>query len=322
MSSEYLAQVWYCALPTTEKLLYAYLADSCDHGGGVPELSTAHLAGIISRNTKTTNKALRELETRGLLSRVADPWSVIMMDGARHEGEIDAELERIHGERGPVESPALQKSTEPAKPDKPAPVAPSEPAGDGIADDTEALQALVDQEAPAPSVRRLLDFAGAWGLDDIDDELEAAWSTLEAAEAKFNRTEKHSDDERKWTVEIESLEELLPAILVGARVFKDRAEQGLPNHAANAVEFLNMQLWLAPDYQRETPSEFAQVSEAELNDMVMTMNRKGGPFKTHLRTSGINPHTKELETETLKVYQSRVMAKWNQYQAASDYFTE
>lgn len=320
MAAKHLALVWDSGLNTTGKLLLAYLAECADQDGYFMPRETAQLAEAISRNTKTTLKALRTLEENSVLSRGETAWRIKRYhrrDFSELPNYIPPPDEQLPQGTALPHSAERDVATEPPKP------APNS-AGDEPVKDAPAVEAepppTAEENAEAG---RLLQFCKAWGLSMPSANLAAAWLELEQSEAKHNRTERHSDGPKKWTVEHEAIDEILPAILQAVDVFQARAEAGIPNHAATPVDFLNMQLWLAPDYQHAPGAEVAkQYPVSELDDMVMEMNRAGGVFATHLRMTSKNPHTGELETETDHVYQNRVLGKWKQYQQKRPYFTE
>ncbi len=294
MSATLLGEIWPLELGPIEKLLLAYLADGADHHGNVSKMPAQDLSEICGRSPKTTRTALKALADAGLLVR-GPVWHVCPYALGREDNvTVAAQVQR-----------RADKPTEPA------------PGSQTLAEDPPTANDLTT---------RLAAFCAAWGLSSPSNKLVKAWEALEAAEAKHNRPDKHKDPEtgKQWSVTVESIADLFPEIEHAVAVFQSRAEQGLPNHADSPVQFVELQLWLAPEYQVPLADIGPEsvIDEAELNAMVMEMNRAGGAFQCHLLMTSKNPHTGELETETLKVYEKRVLAKYREFQDKKAFFEE
>lgn len=297
MSAHFTAQAWRAEVSTTAKLLLVYLADNCGPEGSMAPYQTKDLAEIIRRNTKTTLKALTELEENQCLVRQDERWLIPFMPPSRIilRAVPDAGEGGTTAKESPAETAAAKGEPDPgaATPDLP----------------------------PAVDAGRFTTFCASIGAKP-DAKLIEAWQALEAREAKFNRRVKHSDGKNQWAETAESIDDLMPAILLASEIYRDRESEGLPNNAASPLEFLERELWLVPLYQARLLTEKPEYTEAELDEKVMEMNRRGGGFACNLRMSGKNPDTGEIETETLAVYQKRVLAKWRQYEKLSDYMRE
>ncbi len=319
MSSTLLGEVWEMELPTTEKLALAYLADGADHTGRTPAQTTAHLAQICDRAAKTMRTALKDLSDSGHLDRSADPWVINPYPNATRlvAESIDDAIEK----------------SDPRKADKPPAPRPDDVVDIELA--AEAIDKTLTAPRPPPQelptgdlpTIRLAAFCEAWGLTSPSDNLIHAWGELEKTEAKHNNSTKHHDQEsgKRWVVTNESMGAMLPAILHAVAVFQARAEEGLLNHADGPAAFIDRELWLAPEYQvalADATVAPVEIIEADIDAMVQKLNRAGGPHQTHLRVSSRNPHTDEIETETLEVYANRVQGKYDQFEATREAFSE
>ncbi len=300
MSALHASLVWQLNLDATRKLTLLWLADQADHGGNVPAQLLADVAEAIGRNKRTAGQALKDLDEAGLLIRDEQGWLLTIDPEQPVRRQLIEVMDRPGWEPGAVGEAHVD-----VEPDEPDPV-----------------------EHPIPyqtdEAGRLIDFCTAWGLSQPSQALVDAWRELEQAEAKGDYTEKHSDGKgERWTEKHAAMDDLLPAILNAVAVFQYRKAKEQRVHAETPVEFVKRQLWLAPDYQIKPGAEpEPEHTEAELDELVQEMNRAGGNMATHFRQVDVkNPHTGELESETLAIYAKRVLAKWNQYQQKGAYFT-